>query len=140
MKMNDLQIIQASFLLGLLSHLTFFARGEHHRYAFQIFKYGIVTSVLLFLGQAVFGGSNVLRALSMTVKIVVSILLGLFGSMTVYRIFFHRLRQFPGPFLAKVSKLYHVSKITGFDNFKYIDRLHRQYGDIIRTGQCRHGA
>lgn len=137
-KMDDLQIIQASFLLGLLSHLTFFIRGEHHKYAFQLLKYGCVALVLLFLGQLVFVRKDLLGTLGMTGAIVASILLGLFGSMAIYRVFFHRLRRFPGPLLAKVSKFYHVSQITGFDNFKFLDKLHEQYGDFVRIGQCKH--
>lgn len=61
-------------------------------------------------------------------------LLGLYSSMVVYRIFFHRLRHFPGPKLASVSKLWHVFHALDSRNHQLFERLHEQYGDYVRIG------
>lgn len=60
-----------------------------------------------------------------------------FGSMILYRIFFHPSKRFPGPFLTKTSKLWHTFEILRKNNFEWLDRLHKEYGDVVRTGELR---
>jgi hypothetical protein len=59
---------------------------------------------------------------------------GLYGSMIVYRLFFHPLRHFPGPVLVKVSKFWHVFWLSGLQNHLLMEDLHQQYGDFVRIG------
>ncbi|TGJ87545.1 hypothetical protein E0Z10_g1202 [Xylaria hypoxylon] len=65
---------------------------------------------------------------------MISYCTGLFTSAIVYRQYFHRLRYFPGPWEAKITKLWHVWKCRGGQNHLFIDELHHKYGSIIRTG------
>lgn len=61
---------------------------------------------------------------------------GLLTSTSIYRLMFHRLRNFPGPWGAKLSRFYAFSMVKASD-FKYhlhVESLHRQYGDFVRTG------
>ncbi|KAL9089692.1 MAG: hypothetical protein Q9159_002420 [Coniocarpon cinnabarinum] len=58
----------------------------------------------------------------------------LFLSMTLYRLFFHRLRHFPGPKIAAVSKLWHAYHCLGGQNYRFLSDLHMKYGDFVRTG------
>ena len=44
------------------------------------------------------------------------------------------LRTIPGPFVARLSKLYRVFKIAPGDCPQFYLRLHEQYGPIVRTG------
>ncbi|GME27456.1 Glycoside hydrolase protein [Neofusicoccum parvum] len=61
--------------------------------------------------------------------------LGLVGSMLVYRAFFHRLRRFPGPLAARLSKLYMVRlSAKNLQLHLELKRLHEEYGDVVRTG------
>jgi hypothetical protein len=65
-----------------------------------------------------------------------SFLASLGASTVVYRLFFHSLRHFPGPWGAKISRFYNVSIIKRSD-FKYhleLEKLHAEYGDFVRTG------
>nr|BAL05147.1 cytochrome P450 [Phanerodontia chrysosporium] len=56
-------------------------------------------------------------------------------SITLYRISpFHPIARYPGPLLAKISKIYHVSKIWSGKQHVYLQRLHEKYGDIVRIG------
>ena len=66
--------------------------------------------------------------------IVASFSTGLFSSMAIYRLFFHRARHFPGPKLAAVSKLYHVYQCRKGQNHLFLKQLHERYGTFVRTG------
>ncbi|PYI07015.1 putative cytochrome P450 [Aspergillus sclerotiicarbonarius CBS 121057] len=60
---------------------------------------------------------------------------GLATSMFVYRAFFHRLKTFPGPFVARVSKLYAFT--LQWKSWQYFEdqvAMKRKYGDFVRTG------
>jgi tryprostatin B 6-hydroxylase len=59
-------------------------------------------------------------------------------SMTIYRVYFHPLRYFPSTKLAAVTKLYHVSKLGNYDNFKILNRWHAPYGDWVGDGERIH--
>ncbi|GJE99306.1 cytochrome P450 [Phanerochaete sordida] len=59
----------------------------------------------------------------------------LLSSITLYRVSpLHPLARYPGPVLAKVSKLYHVWRIWPGKQHIYIQRLHDRYGDMVRIG------
>ncbi|UKZ52617.1 hypothetical protein TrVGV298_006398 [Trichoderma virens] len=64
---------------------------------------------------------------------LLSYFMALFTSISVYRLFFHRLRHFPGPFAAKLTKFYGpYSAWDGKLHVKHI-KLFEEYGDIVRT-------
>ncbi|KAL1961494.1 hypothetical protein VTN77DRAFT_1673 [Rasamsonia byssochlamydoides] len=67
--------------------------------------------------------------------LAVSFNTGLILSIGVYRLFFHRLRRFPGPFWAKLTRFADAAKAA--KNVQYnveVAKMHKQYGDFIRTG------
>ena len=47
-----------------------------------------------------------------------SCMISLFSSIVIYRLFFHRLRDFPGPRLAAASKLWHIFKCRHDKSFR----------------------
>jgi hypothetical protein len=58
------------------------------------------------------------------------------ASIAVYRLFFHRLRSFPGPWGAKLSRFYAVSLAS--KDLQYhleLQNLRKKYGDFVRTGR-----
>ena len=61
---------------------------------------------------------------------------GLVLSTLIYRVFFHRLTRagFPGPWYAPMWKLWHVWQSRTGQNHIVLDRLHKKYGDVVRTG------
>lgn len=61
-------------------------------------------------------------------------LAGLFGSVCIYRIYFHRLRKFPGPQVAAFSKPWHAWACRDSRNHLVLDSLHQQYGTFVRAG------
>jgi hypothetical protein len=60
---------------------------------------------------------------------------GLAASILIYRGYFHRIRQFPGPYAARFSTFWAVWR-SGTDSKFHIrvQNLHREHGDIVRLG------
>ena len=60
----------------------------------------------------------------------------LLSSITLYRVSpFHPLYKYPGPFLAKVSKLWNVRVMMTGKNYLVIKQLHAKYGPYVRIGK-----
>ena len=120
---------------GILSHILIFIRNEHHVQAPQIFRVFLLLSLLLFIGEArIWSLSDSIQAARASALLVLSYSASLFTSIIIYRLFFHQLRNFPGPIGARITKFWHVGKLLRQPNFKVLDDLHRQYGDFVRTG------
>ena len=120
---------------GLLSHNLFFIRGEHHLKAPLYIRLWCLFSAgffVFFLRH----GNGYEQALKETAFIMGAYLGPLLASMVIYRLIFHPLRAFPGPFMYKISKLWHVLQVApSQQNFLVLDEMHRQYGDFVRTGK-----
>ncbi|KAK2734555.1 hypothetical protein FQN55_002597 [Onygenales sp. PD_40] len=119
---------------GITTHLGFFIHGEHHRYGHKIVKAYIY--LFFSLGAAIlyFTHYAVAKTIINTLLISASYLAGLYGSISAYRVLFHPLRQFPGPFLCRLSNIYHSSLLKKSDNYLVMHKLHEKYGPICRTG------
>ncbi|KAK5993999.1 Cytochrome P450 monooxygenase FCK2 [Cladobotryum mycophilum] len=123
-------------LCGFAVHHGIFIRGEWHVKAPRI----VVGHVLMFLTLHLLGyltqGTSLFAVGHGFVLMSYGYLPGLFLSMTVYRVFFHRLTRegFPGPWYAPISKLWHVWACRDSMNHVLLDKLHKQYGDFVRTG------
>ena len=128
-KMSLLYVaVAVAAALGVLSHIVIFIRGEHHQEGPLWLNVFLLTLCLSFIDQTATGDARIQL-------IVASFIASLFISMLVYRLFFHRLRAFPGPVLARISKFWHVGKVMRrSDNFRQLDQLYREYGDFVRTG------
>lgn len=55
-------------------------------------------------------------------------------SMAIYRVFFHRLRDFPGPLSCTLSMWSWVINDWKGDRFYQIQKMHQQSGDYVRIG------
>ena len=120
---------------GVVSHLCFFIRGEHHMKAPLLFRlYTLLFSVLLYAKISVTSQDSPQGAKE-TFEIFAVYTVSLLTSMVIYRKFFHRLRHFPGPVLASTTKLWQTAKTLGSQNHLLLDDLHKKYGDFIRTGK-----
>ena len=93
----------------------------------------------LFIGIAIIECRYVTESLSVglgaSLRSILGYLFALFASIAARRLFFHRLQSFPGPILAKVSKLWHLYHCLDSRNHLVLDDLHNRYGDFVRTGQ-----
>lgn len=61
--------------------------------------------------------------------------LALACSICIYRVSpFHPLAKYPGPFFAKVSKLWELSRIWSGRRHVLLQQLHEKYGPFVRIG------
>ncbi|MCJ1464976.1 hypothetical protein MMC07_003591 [Pseudocyphellaria aurata] len=126
-------VIASSLVLGLLSHWLYFIRGEHHLHALLFVKLffwlPILSCLSLVLLRVPFA-----RAVQLTASVAAAYLGALWTSIIIYRTLFHRLHHFPGPALARTSKLYHVAQLGQMKNFRQLAAWHQRYGDFVRIG------
>lgn len=128
--------IGVAVFVGLFAHNAIFIRGEWHMHILQILVgVGLINVIALYSLYRVAHAPSFGEALSAVFHMNIASLVALFGSMTVYRLFFHKLSSFPGPKLAAVTKLWHVWKVRKSTNFLLLQELHGEYGNIIRTGE-----
>ncbi|KAJ5088498.1 cytochrome P450 [Penicillium angulare] len=127
------QLVLAMFA-GLISYFSFFIHGERDRLAALVARFSLITSLAIYLIQwRMFEmplGQSMQRTLCMAGIYIVVIL----ASMIQYRVLFSPLRHLPGPRLAAATKVYHLWNIRRGDNYLFAHRLHKQYGDVVRTG------
>lgn len=121
-------------LTGVGAHLGFFIRGEWHNSTPQIVLAHLIlaSSIFYFLNIV---SPTILSAYVYLLKLATSYFLGLFTSMTIYRLYFHATAHFPGPKLAAVTKFWHIFHIRDSRNFLFQQKLHEKYGTFVRTGE-----
>ncbi|KAI1499097.1 isotrichodermin C-15 hydroxylase [Biscogniauxia marginata] len=54
--------------------------------------------------------------------------------LVIYRVFFHPLAKYPGPFLAKITNVYQLYHAWKGDRHLEFWRMHERYGRIVRFG------
>ncbi|KAK6957361.1 hypothetical protein Daesc_000145 [Daldinia eschscholtzii] len=119
--------------LGVFSHFAIFIRGEWHMQAPTLFTlYSSLAFVIFFVEQQL--GADIKTSFQIASLIVSSYATALFTSIVIYRKYFHRLRHFPGPWLAGATKFWHVWQCRTGKNFLVIEELRKKYGPVIRTG------
>lgn len=125
----------AALLSGVAIHLCVFIRGEWHLHVTHVVFSDCALLVfvwsLLFHFDRNFPASHAYT----TFKILGSYLLGLFGGIEIYRVFFHRLRHYPGPRIAAVSKLWYVWQSRNCINHPVLQRMFEEYGYVVRVGE-----
>lgn len=123
-------------LLGVSLHILALRKGEWDLSVFKILTAAAAAPLALTLCQILLHEATFSSALWRSCYLVGSLTVGMYLSMVVYRVGFHRLNRFPGPFLARVSNFY----ITGVSfrrhqEYLELDKLHKQYGDVVRIGE-----
>lgn len=130
-----LPLTGAAGALGFLSHVGYFARGEHHLQAYRLFLAAITAPAVITTILSRFYAFSVVEAALYATAMWWAYFVALWTSMVVYRLFFHRLSGFDGPLMWKISKPFGwLPAITKLDNYKVVAKLHQQYGDYVRTG------
>lgn len=127
-------IVGTAALLGLLFHQAIrnveFELYMFHYMAISTTSFvGLIYAFISLYEQS--PTSAVLNAITFATSFNTAVLL----SIAVYRLVFHRCRNFPGPLPAKISRFY-AAYLSAKDvqYFKELARVHEQYGDFVRTG------
>jgi hypothetical protein len=126
--------LAAAAIAGVASHMLYFINGEFHIRAPKVARLYFIAFALLLVFETRFLDKSVRDAFAAACSTAGVYAGALFASMLVYRSFFHRLRKFPGPPLAKLSKFYHAYKVRDFQQCIWLHEAHKKYGDFVRTG------
>ena len=121
-------------MVGVASHALYFNRGEHHLWAttyIQLFVASFVASVVALTKLYNF---SVSAAFLSTLAVSSSYLIGTWTSLIIYRAYFSPLNKFPGPWQAKISGLWIMSKLSAKDGYLQFEALHEKYGKYVRIG------
>lgn len=81
-----------------------------------------------------FAGATIVDAISTVAGLAASWLVGVYGSLITYRLFFHPLNKFPGPWQARISDLWLSTKMGKLQGYYVINDLHKKYGRFVRVG------
>ncbi|GLA77870.1 hypothetical protein AtubIFM55763_010061 [Aspergillus tubingensis] len=121
-------------LAGVFSHLTYFQRGEHQLYGTTYTQvFGVLYATAVAYLHVSWG--TVWREALVTVSLhAASYLLGTFSSLLLYRLVFHPLGSFPGPWLARISDFWLVSQMKNNNKHVKLVELHEKYGPYVRIG------
>ncbi|RMZ91937.1 hypothetical protein DV736_g808, partial [Chaetothyriales sp. CBS 134916] len=135
MALSLLQLSIISAILGHLSYVTYFIRGEKVTQSLRIFVAFVASPVVVTVVLSYAFGYPVFRAASTAATVWAGFVFGLFLNLSIYRIWFHPLKSYPGPFLSKITMWHHVlSTISKTDNYQRLHKLHEEYGDYVRVG------
>ncbi|KAJ0382269.1 hypothetical protein COL922a_012916 [Colletotrichum nupharicola] len=119
-------------ITGLLSHWLYFIHGPKSMDAPSIVAFHAVALSMLLartvLSYGFYNGLIVYAAISG------SYFAALYTSIGVYRVFFHPLRKFPGPFPARITKFYSMWANRDWKLHDRILKLHENLGDVVRLG------
>lgn len=119
-------------MVGVGSHLLYWMHGLRAPQSAQIFWFHVAAFTLV-AALSVYSHGFVSGILAAN-ALCWSYLAGVFVSTAIYRVWFHRLCRFPGPFPAKVSKFYGMWRARRLNAHNEAVAYHERYGDFVRTG------
>ena len=127
-------VVGTSIVLGVLFHLSI-RRIEFELYMFHFLAAYTVTFVGFASTLVLSARHSFPYALVQASLAFASFNMGTLVSTTIYRLFYHRCRNFKGPFPAKLSRFY-ATYLNGraHEYSRELVKLHEQYGDYVRTG------
>ena len=123
-----------ALLSGLVTHLAFFNRGEHHLQPQRYVMSFLLCYILLIVEAIKLGGHDVRSATLSASVLAAWYMCGLYASLCAFRLFFSPLSRFPGPVGARLSDFWLSLRLRKLDLFRRILDFHEQYGDFVRIG------
>lgn len=118
--------------LGVLAHQVVFIHGEWHLRAPAVVIVHFLIGIFIYTTEISKDERNGLFSATILVSVYLASLL---SSISIYRLFFHPLRHFPGPRLVALTKLWHVWKCRDSRGHHVLDEWHKKYGTFVRTGE-----
>lgn len=131
MDLSSLNVWSAGALLGLASHVGF-KNNEPTVPQFLAYAAALqVIPVTLWRSQS---NLDLLGICRMVMNFNLCFFAVLGASISVYRLFLHPLREYPGPTLGKLSKFHYAYICATGKSHRYLEALHQKHGDIVRYG------
>lgn len=131
---TGISLYAAAAVLGQALYIGYFHRFECHLYAMrylQLFTLSCVGGIVALINLH---GQSFSEAASLTASIAGSFLAGIYGSLTIYRLFLNPLNKFPGPYWARLGNIYMSLHFRNSDAYYKLQALHDQHGRIVRIG------
>ena len=123
-----------AFIASIASHILYFIRGERNKEAGQIVQWSIASFnllVLILFSVCSFDWAAIWAALTLTTTFGS----GLALSIGSYRLLFHSTRKYPGRKLEALTKWLAAIVARRTQRYHaYLQSLHGDFGDIVRTG------
>lgn len=128
-----------STLSGILAHLLFWIHGEWDSLTGQIFLFGFLIHCTILLVLHFHVGLDLVNSYVTAIYLETCHLAGTFASVVLYRLFFHRLRYFPGPLGAKIWiwDIFVRTWASGHRQSIVLNGLHSKYGPVVRYAPDR---
>lgn len=130
-------LLISSVACGFCIH-QFVKRVEVDRHPLTILGVVVAVPFLLAFGLQHLGGQyeRYYAAYQTAMLVELCAVVSLWTNILLYRAFFHPLREFPGPFGAKLSKLWSLGKVVESNVrwYQVVGTLKNKYGDYVRTG------
>lgn len=104
--MTKIQELAACFAAGIFLHVSVFRYGEWDAHSLTLIEATAILQVLLSLFRHEMFSESVAYSIQCALLWIGATAAGLYTSILVYRVLFHRLRYFPGPFPARLSQFY----------------------------------
>nr|L7WME9.1 RecName: Full=Cytochrome P450 monooxygenase notG'; AltName: Full=Notoamide biosynthesis cluster protein G'; Flags: Precursor [Aspergillus versicolor]AGC83578.1 P450 monooxygenase [Aspergillus versicolor] len=121
-------------IAGVISHQCYFRRGEHHLYPFAYLRWYTLIITAPTVVVSIVWGLPLYDAAKATGGWALTYFAGLYTSLLLYRVQFHPLHGFPGPYGARISGLWLSMGLRDRPAFQKLQELHNQYGPIVRVG------
>ncbi|KAL8293745.1 hypothetical protein RQP46_000446 [Phenoliferia psychrophenolica] len=97
-------------------------------FAAWVVNYQTLTTILIVRGQSLVSAST------STLYAAVVFVLSLAASIAIRRVWFHPLAQYPGPKLARLSRIWNVRAVMSTKHHLIVQDLHQQHGPVVRIG------
>jgi cytochrome P450 len=131
---SELELPSTPVLVLLAGLATHFLCSRFEPWPHQLALPAVCATAALFYSQLVLRDGSIVAATLHTSSILALYASVLLASIAVYRLYFHRLRRFPGTPSMALSKWTLLSTdVQGF-RYRLVDELHAQHGCIVRTG------
>lgn len=135
-KADTLQVLRTSAIIGFCSHIAVSRPSlEFEQYMISCL---IVASILHVSGITLiitFGDQSIACTLYQTILLWTGFVIGFLTSLSIYRLYLHRCRKFPGPLMAKLTRFYAVYlNAKDAQYYQELGKLHEEYGDYLRIG------
>ncbi|RDX52351.1 high nitrogen upregulated cytochrome P450 monooxygenase 2 [Lentinus brumalis] len=118
-------------ILALIAHQIFRRHETYYISVHASLLFGVPAGVVL----ALCWGSHPANALHIGLEVFKTYLITLGISVAVYRVSpWHPLARFPGPYLRRISHFVSACIYIPGNRSRHFAALHRQYGDVVRTG------
>ena len=122
--------------IAVISHYLFWGRYELDAKFYLIFFGILLCQPIAYLTLTFYYGFSAVQAIVIQAFLEFVYFVTLFAYIGIYRLFFHRLSKFPGPFWARLWMWWKIKRLARKERaYSEIYDLHQQYGDMVRVGK-----